>query len=100
MKGSVVALVAGALAVRVAFFLLAGPHAALTGDELAYHQIAGNVAAGRGLLQTNNPFFPGQALYAWQAPLYPLLLGALYAVLGSSAALGKAFGILVITVAV
>ncbi len=94
MRASAGLLVAGALALRVAFLLIAGPHAALTGDELAYHQIAGNVAAGRGLYQTNNPFFPGQTLYAWQPPLYPLLLGMLYAVFGSSVVLGKAFGIL------
>jgi hypothetical protein len=100
LSGPVAALVASALALRVVLFLLAGPHAALTGDELAYHQIAGNVASGRGLLQTDNPFFPGQVLYAWQAPLYPLLLGALYAVLGSSVALGKAFGILASTATV
>lgn len=78
-----------AFVLRVGFLLLAGVNAPLTGDELAYQQIAENVAAGRGLFQTNNPFFPGEPLYAWQAPLYPLLLGALYKVVGSSVPLAK-----------
>jgi 4-amino-4-deoxy-L-arabinose transferase-like glycosyltransferase len=92
---SVVALIAFALVLRVAFLLLAGVHAPLTGDELAYQQIAENVAAGRGLYQTNNPFFPGQLLYAWQAPLYPLALGALYKIVGSNVLAAKWFGIVV-----
>ena len=97
---SVGVLIVGSLALRGAFLFLAGPHAALTGDELAYHQIATNFAAGEGLYQTNNPFFPGQALFAWQAPLYPFLLGMLYAVVGPSVVAGKLFGILVSTITV
>lgn len=89
-----------ALVLRVLFLVLAGVDAPPVGDELAYQQIAENFAAGRGLFQTNNPFFPGQSLYAWQAPLYPLLLGLLYSVLGQTLLLAKAFGILVSTATV
>ncbi len=100
IQKSVAALLALAFALRVIFLLLAGVHAPLTGDELAYQQIAEHVAAGRGLFQTNNPFFPGQALYAWQAPLYPLALGALYALCGNQIFLAKFFGVLVGTATV
>lgn len=94
-KSFLVALLAGAFLLRIAFLLLAGVNAPLTGDELAYQQIAENVTAGRGFFQTNNPFFPGQVLYAWQAPLYPLALGILYTLFGNHVLLAKLFGVLV-----
>ncbi len=94
------ALLLCALLLRLAFLLLAGVNVPLTGDELAYQQIAENVASGRGLFQTNNPFFPGQTLYAWQAPLYPLALGLLYEIFGSNILIGKLFGILLSTATV
>jgi dolichyl-phosphate-mannose-protein mannosyltransferase len=97
---SVALLIVCSLGLRAAFLILAGPRAALTGDELAYDQIAANFAAGRGLYQTNNPFFPGQMLFAWQAPLYPFLLGVLYLVVGHSVVAGKALGVLVSTIGV
>lgn len=84
-----------ALVLRLTFLLFAGVNAPLTGDELAYQQIAENVAAGRGFYQTNNPFFPGQVLYAWQAPLYPLSLALLYLFSGPNPIFGKLFGILI-----
>lgn len=93
-------LLSCALMLRVAFLWLAGANAALTGDELAYHQIAMNVAAGHGLYQTNNPFFPGQVLYAWQAPLYPLALGLVYRFAGANVALARMCGVLVSTATV
>jgi hypothetical protein len=93
-------LIVCSLSLRAAFLLLAGPRSALTGDELAYDQIAANFAAGRGLYQTNNPFFPGQTLFAWQAPLYPFLLGVLYLVVGHSVVAAKTLGVLVSTIAV
>ena len=98
--GSVMLLVAFAFVLRAAFLFLAGTRAPLTGDEFAYQQIAEHVAAGRGLFQDNNPFFPGQVLYAWQAPLYPLALGALYALLGAQVVAGKWFGIVIGTATV
>lgn len=54
-----------------------------------------NVAAGRGFVQSNNPFFPGQLLYGWQAPLYPLSLAGLYIFFGPHPIIGKLFGIAV-----
>lgn len=86
-----------ALLLRVGFLLLAGINAPLTGDELAYQQIAENFAHGLGLFQTNNPFFPGQILYSWQAPLYPLALGVLYKLIGVHILAAKFFGILIST---
>jgi 4-amino-4-deoxy-L-arabinose transferase-like glycosyltransferase len=83
-----------ALVLRLALLLLAGVNAPLTGDELAFQQIAVNVAAGRGFVQNNNPFFPGQLLYAWQAPLYPLSLAAVYLLFGTDPIIGKLFGVL------
>ena len=97
---SIFGLVLFAFVLRVLFLVLADVRAPLTGDELAYQQIAENVAAGRGFWQDNNPFFPGQILYAWQAPLYPLALGALYKIFGVNIFLAKIFGILVSTATV
>ncbi len=89
-----------AFVLRVVFLWLAGVNAPLTGDELAYQQIAENVAARRGFFQDNNPFFPGQILYAWQAPLYPLSLAAVYALFGSNLFLAKLMSILISTATV
>ncbi len=97
---SILGLVLFAFVLRVLFLVLADVNAPLTGDELAYQQIAENVAAGRGFWQDNNPFFPGQVLYAWQAPLYPLTLGALYKIFGVNIFLAKFFGVLVSTATV
>ncbi|MBI4675332.1 MAG: glycosyltransferase family 39 protein [Chloroflexi bacterium] len=97
---SIIALLAFAFVLRAAFLFLAGVNAPLTGDEFAYQQIAENLTAGRGFFQTNNPFFPGQVLYAWQAPLYPLLLGALYKFVGSNILVAKLLGIVVSTATV
>lgn len=93
-------LLACALLLRVVFLLLAGTSAPLTGDELAYQQIAANVVAGRGLVQTNNPFFPGQILHAWQAPLYPLALAVTYLFAGTDPLFGRIFGVVVSTATV
>ncbi len=100
VKHSLAVILLLALALRLGFLVLAGVDAPLTGDELAYQQIAENVASGRGLFQTNNPFFPGETLYAWQAPLYPLLLGFLYEVSSSSPLTGKLATLLVSTATV
>ena len=88
-------LLALSLVLRLAFLLLAGVNAPLVGDELAFQQIAVNVAAGRGFIQNNNPFFPGQVLYAWQAPLYPLSLAVLYFFLRPDPIFAKLFGLLI-----
>src|SRR5690349_15173397 len=99
-RSAILVLLVLALVLRLVLLVLAGIHAPLTGDELAYQQIAENFAAGRGLFQTNNPFFPGQVLYAWQAPLYPLLIGILYQIFGVNILLAKLFGILLSTATV
>lgn len=99
-RKSIVLVLAFAFFLRVLFLLLAGVNAPLTGDEFAYQQIAEHVAAGRGLFQDNNPFFPGQILYAWQAPLYPLALGILYKFFGAQILAAKFFGIVVGTATV
>jgi 4-amino-4-deoxy-L-arabinose transferase-like glycosyltransferase len=90
-------MLALALALRLLFLWLAGLDAPLVGDELAYQQIAENLASGQGFVQTNNPFFPGERLYAWQAPLYPTSLGLLYVVFGVNILNAKLLGILVST---
>jgi len=95
MKREVVSLVAVAFGVRLAVLALAGANVRLLGDEAAYQQIAENVAAGRGFWQDNNPFFPGQQLWAWQAPLYPLALAAIYSAAGPNLLLAKLFGVIV-----
>lgn len=82
-----------ALVLRLAFLLLGGINAPLTGDEVQYQQLAVNVASGRGFVQDNNPFFPGQTLYAWQAPLYPLALAVLYLLFGPHVLVAKLFGL-------
>lgn len=99
-RSSVIVLLVFAFLLRAGFLFLAGVNAPLTGDESAYQQIAENVAAGRGFFQTNNPFFPGQTLYAWQAPLYPLALAALYQFAGVNLFVAKVFGIVVSTATV
>lgn len=99
-KSLILILLIFALALRLAFLFLAGLNAPLTGDELAYQQIAENLAAGHGFFQTNNPFFPGQTLYAWQAPLYPLSLGVIYDLLGNNLLIAKLFGIVLSTATV
>ena len=93
-------LLALALALRLLFLFLAGVDAPLSGDELAYQQIAAHVAEGHGFWQDNNPFFPYQVLYAWQAPLYPLSLAIIYLVFGQHLLLAKLFGILISTATV
>ncbi|MCC7160907.1 MAG: glycosyltransferase family 39 protein [Anaerolineae bacterium] len=89
-----------AFLLRVLFLVLADVNAPLTGDELAYQQIAENVLTGRGFFQDNNPFFPGQVLYAWQAPLYPLSLAVAYALFGNSLLVAKGMGIFISTATV
>lgn len=99
-KSPVPSLLLFAFLLRLAFLFLAGVNAPLTGDELAYQQIAENLAGGHGFFQTNNPFFPGQTLYAWQAPLYPLSLGVIYDLLGNNLLIAKLWGIVLSTATV
>lgn len=65
-----------ALLTRLIVTVVAGWSSPLTGDEIQYNQLAENLIAGIGYVENTNPFFPGQSLYAWQAPAYPYLLAA------------------------
>ena len=94
------ALLGFALILRLLFAVLAGVNAPLTGDEVAYQQIAVNVASGLGFWEDTNPFFPQQVLHAWQAPVYPLCLAAIYFVLGQKLLFAKLFGIVISTATV
>lgn len=81
---ALLAVVAVALALRLAYLHDLGRLGYLTGvlspDELYYDQLARRVAEGRWLADA--PFFYG--------PLYPYLLGLLYAVAGPSPAAARA----------
>ena len=94
------ALLGFALLLRLLFMVLAGVNAPLTGDEVAYQQIAVNVASGLGFWEDTNPFFPQQVLHAWQAPVYPLSLAAIYFVLGQKLLFARLFGIVISTATV
>ena len=65
---ALVLILALALLLRVVMLVLAGIHAPLAGDELAYDQIAANLAAGRGFVQNNNPFSPGSSSMPGRRP--------------------------------
>ncbi len=84
-----------ALTVRIVVLLLAGPGIPLTGDEIQYDQLARNLVGGLGFVQDTNPFFPGQRLYAWQAPLYPYTLAAIYALSDGSSFAAKVLQVLI-----
>ena len=53
-------------------------------DTPDYDEIAHNLLAGEGFVASSNWF--GHELRAWRAPLYPLLLAAVYAVWDSHVA--------------
>ncbi|HEX2063999.1 MAG TPA: hypothetical protein VHE80_06225 [Acidimicrobiales bacterium] len=92
---------AGALAVRVAYVLLVLPDYSPVRDAHHYHSIAEAVGDGRGLV---HPFpFGTPHATAWRPPLYPVLLGGLYAVagpkLGAAQALNVGLGVGVVVLA-
>lgn len=74
--------------------MAAGWDSPLAGDEVQYEQLAENVALGRGFFTDKNPFFPGERLYAWQAPLYPYMLATLYVLAGPSPVAARALQVL------
>lgn len=95
------AVAAGALAVRVAYVLLVLPDYSPASDAHHYHSIAEAVGDGRGLV---HPFpFGTPHATAWRPPLYPVLLGGLYAVtgpkLGAAQALNVVLGVGVVVLA-
>lgn len=87
-----------ALAVRVAYVLVVLPHYEPVSDALHYHMIATAIAEGRGFV---HPFpFGFDHPTAWRPPLFPLVLGGVYAVagprLGAAQALNIGLGALVV----
>lgn len=96
----VIALVA--LVVRVVYVLVVLREYGPVSDALHYHSIAAAIAEGRGVVHP----FPFDFVHptAWRPPLYPLVLGAVYAVtgprLGAAEALNVALGTSVVVLAV
>lgn len=85
---------------RLIVTAVAGWSSPLTGDEIQYNQLAENLIAGIGYVENTNPFFPGQSLYAWQAPAYPYLLAAVGALSGNLIIAAKVIQILLGTTTV
>lgn len=75
-----------ATARAVYLFGLTDPHG-VRSDAAHYHEIAANLASGRGFAST----FPQLEVHAtaFRPPLYPAVLGALYRVTGPSVLAGK-----------
>lgn len=81
-------LIALALAIRLAY-VLGGPPPPIAKDALHYHDIASNLAEGRGysfsyehLLEGDRPPDGGSAPTARRPPLYPVFLAGIYHVFG------------------
>jgi hypothetical protein len=90
-----------ALVVRVLYVVVVLRHYVPVGDALHYHSLADAVGDGRGLVH-DFPFgYPHPT--AFRPPLYPLLLGAVYAVtgtrLGAAEALNVVLGTAVVVLA-
>jgi len=83
---------AAALTVRVVYVLLALRSYSFHADDGHYSEIASNVAAGRGVSSA----FPYLWVHhtAFRPPLYPLLLGAAYAVFGVHIGVAQGLNIL------
>jgi 4-amino-4-deoxy-L-arabinose transferase-like glycosyltransferase len=96
----VVVCLAG-LVVRVLYVLVVLRHYVPVSDAHHYHTMAIEVAAGHGVAHN----YPFDFLHhtAWRPPLYPLLLGGVYAVtgpkLGAAAALNVVLGTAVVVMA-
>jgi 4-amino-4-deoxy-L-arabinose transferase-like glycosyltransferase len=90
-----------ALAVRVVYVVVVLRHYRPVSDALHYHSLAAAVGDGRGLVH-RFPFRTPHAT-AFRPPLYPLLLGGLYAVtgprLGAAEALNVVLGAGVVVLA-
>ena len=69
-----------ALATRLVWVVVVGELPA--GDAADYDEIALNVLSGDGFVARENWF--GFSMYSWRAPAYPLVLTALYGLLGYS----------------
>ncbi len=73
-----------ALLLRIVFSIfVVGWHAPPRGDEIDYHTIASNLAAGNGFVK------PGGFPTASRPPVYPILLGAAYKIFGAQVGTGR-----------
>ena len=79
------------LVVRVLYVLVVLRHYSPVSDALHYHTMAIEVAAGHGVAHT----YPFSFLHptAWRPPLYPLLLGGVYALAGAKLAAAEALNV-------
>jgi 4-amino-4-deoxy-L-arabinose transferase-like glycosyltransferase len=80
-----------AAVVRIGYWLATADDF-LKSDALQYHRLATNVAQGDGLSET----FPAVTEHAtaFRPPIFPLLLGGWYRVVGNSVFAGRAFAVL------
>ncbi|HWC12290.1 MAG TPA: hypothetical protein VG455_13845 [Acidimicrobiales bacterium] len=87
-----------ALVVRVLYVLSVLRDYTPVSDAYHYHTIAIEVAAGHGVAHT----YPFDFLHhtAWRPPLYPLLLGAVYAVTGPKVGAAQALNVVLGTAVV
>ncbi|MDP8976219.1 MAG: hypothetical protein M3N28_07640 [Actinomycetota bacterium] len=90
-----------ALAVRILYVVLVLPDYAPVSDALHYHSLAAAVGDGRGMVHPFPLGYPHAT--AFRPPLYPLLLGGVYAVtgpkLGAAQVLNVALGTGVVVLA-
>lgn len=88
----VVGLAVLAAVIRIGYWL-STRDAPLASDAFQYHQIATNVATGRGVSDT----FPSIEIHAtaYRPPVYPLLLGGWYRVFGTGEGQARAFAVVV-----
>jgi 4-amino-4-deoxy-L-arabinose transferase-like glycosyltransferase len=93
-----VVLGAVALAVRVAYVLVVLPGYAPVSDAHHYHTMAQAIANGRGL----SHIFPlgFEHPTAWRPPLYPLLLGGVYTLVGVRLGVAEALNVILGTAVV
>ncbi len=82
----------GALVVRGLYVLIVLRHYAPVSDALHYHTLAANIGDGRGVVHEFPFGFPHAT--AFRPPLYPLLLGAVYAVTGPRLGVAEALNVL------
>ena len=87
------ALGLGALAVRILYVVLVLRDYAPVSDALHYHSLGAAVGEGRGMV---HPFpFGYPHATAFRPPLYPLLLGGVYAITGTKLGAAQALNVVV-----